>query len=86
MGWPKVVGNGRKIIKFPVTHGGRRRRFAGLIPARPAVVHRETSSATASGCSLSPRLARVADGWPEVRPLVQSSTARKWPNDPTLCS
>ena len=85
MGWPEVVGNGRKITKFPVTHGGYR-RFVGPIPARSAVVRRETSPAAVSGCALSPRPARVADGWPEVRPLLQSSTARKWPNGPTLCS
>ena len=86
MGWPEVAKNGRKITKFSVTHGGRLRHFDGSIPARPAVVGRETSPAAASGCALSPRLARVADGWPEVRPLVQSSTVRKWPNGPTLCS
>ena len=86
MGWPEVARNGRKIIKFPVTHGGHRRCFAGLIPARPAVVRRETSPAVASGCALSPRRARVAYGWLEVRPLVKSFTARKWPNGPTLCS
>ena len=63
MGWPEVAGNGRKITKFPMTHGGRRRRrFASLIPTRPAMVRRETSPAAASGCALSPRPARVADG------------------------
>ena len=36
-----VAGNGRKIKKIPVTHGGRRRRFAGPILARPAAVGRE---------------------------------------------
>ena len=87
MGWPEVAGNFRKITKFPVTHGGRRRRlFADPIPARSAVVRRETSPAVASGCAMSPRPACVAYGWQEVRPLVQSFTARKWPNGPTLCS
>ena len=63
MGWTEVAGNGRKIIKFSVTHGGhRRRRLAGRIPAHPAVVRRETSPAVASGCALSPRPARVAYG------------------------
>ena len=38
-----VARNGRKIKKLPVTHDGRRRRFADLIPARPAVVGREIS-------------------------------------------
>ena len=59
---------------------------AAASPARPTVVRRENSSAAASGCALSPRPARVAYCWPEVRPLVQSFTARKWPNGPTLCS
>ena len=81
-----MAENGQKITKFPVTQGGRRRRFAGPIPARPEVVRRETSPAAVSGCALSPRLASVVDGWPEVRPLVQSCTPRKWPNGPTLCS
>ena len=86
MGWPEVVENGRKVTKFLVTHSGRRRLFVGPIPARPTVVGHETSPAEASGCALSSRPARVAYGWPEVRPLVQSFTTRKWPNDPTLCS
>ena len=59
---------------------------AAASPARPEVVHRETSPAAASGCALSPRPASVANGWPQVCPLVQSSTAHKWPNGPTLCS
>ena len=36
--------------KLPVTHGGRRRRFAGPIPARPAAVGREISRPASSGC------------------------------------
>ena len=36
MWWPEMAGNGRKTKKIPVTHGGRRRRFPGPIPARPA--------------------------------------------------
>ena len=86
MGWPEVAVNGQKSGKPPVTHGGRRRRFVDPIPVRPAVVRSETSLAAASECALSPRPERVADGWSEVRPLVLSSTERKWPNDPTLCS
>ena len=43
MGWPEVAGNGRKIKKIPVTHGGRRRSFTGSIRARPAAAGRETS-------------------------------------------
>ena len=46
---PKMVGgryglarNGRKVNKSLVTHGGRRRRFAGPIRARPAADGRET--------------------------------------------
>ena len=42
MGWPELAGNGWKIKKLPVTHSDRRRRrFAGPIPARLAVVGRE---------------------------------------------
>ena len=43
-----LAGNGLKWPEnqeIPVTHGGRRRRFAGPIPARPAAVGREISSA-----------------------------------------
>ena len=50
MGWPEVAGNGRKITKCPVTHGGRRRCFAGSIPTRPAAVGREISWPASSGC------------------------------------
>ena len=51
MGWPEVAGNGRKITKCPVTHGGRRRRrFAGPIPVRPTAVGREISRPASSGC------------------------------------
>ena len=45
--WPE---NGRKIKKLPVTHGGHRRRFAGLIPTRPAAVSREISWPASSRC------------------------------------
>ena len=45
MDWIEVAENGRKITKCPVTHGGRRRRFAGPIPARPAAADREISPA-----------------------------------------
>ena len=45
---PKMVGgryglaeNGRKVKKSPVTHGARRRRFAGPIRARLEAVGRE---------------------------------------------
>ena len=50
MGWPEVAGNGRKITKCPVTHGGRRRRFTGPNPACPAAVDREISWPASSGC------------------------------------
>ena len=52
-------------------------------PARPAAVGRENLPTAASGCPLPPRLVCVAGGWPEVPPSVQSSTTRKWLNDPT---
>ena len=41
MGWPEVAGNGRKIQEQSGDNGGRRRRFAGQIPARSAAVGRE---------------------------------------------
>ena len=66
-----------------MTHGGRRRRFADLIPARPAAVGCENLPEAAFGCPLPPWLVRVAGGWPEVPPSVQSSTTRRWLNDPT---
>ena len=61
-----------------MTHGGRRHRFAGPIPARPAAVGHEILPTAASGCPLPPCLARVAYGWPEVSPSVRSSTVRRW--------
>ena len=45
-----VAGNDRKIKKIPVTHGGRRRRFAGPIPARPAAVGRKILRPNSSRC------------------------------------
>ena len=66
-----------------MTHYGRRRRFAGPIPVRPAAFGCEILPAAASGCPLPPWPARVVGGWPEVPPSVQSSTTRKWLNDPT---
>ena len=36
MGCLEVAGNDRKIMNFPVVHGGRRRRFAGPISTRVA--------------------------------------------------
>ena len=41
MGWPEVAGNGWKSQEQSSDHGGRRRRFAGPIRARLAVVGRE---------------------------------------------
>ena len=78
MGWPKWAGNGRKIKKISVTHGGRRRRLVGPIMARPVAVGREILPAESSGCGAPPSLARVALWWPVVPPLVQSPMARKW--------
>ena len=59
MGWPGVAGNGRKIMKCPVTHGGRGRRFVGLIPAHPTAVGREISRPASSGCPPPNCLMRV---------------------------
>ena len=50
MGWLEVAGNGRTIMKWPVTHGGLRYRFAGPTPVRPAAVGREISRPASSGC------------------------------------
>ena len=50
MGWPEVAENGRKITKCPINHGGRRRRFAGPIPTRPAAVGHEIPRPASSGC------------------------------------
>ena len=49
-----------------MNHGGRRRRrrrFVGLIPARPAAVGHENLPVEASGCPLPPKPAHVAGGW-----------------------
>ena len=54
-----VAKNGRKITKCSVTHGGRRRRFTGPIPARPTAVGSEISRPASSGCPPPICLARV---------------------------
>ena len=54
MGWPEVAKNGRKSQEQSGDHGGRRRRFAGPIPARPAAVGREILQEVASRCPLPP--------------------------------
>ena len=41
MGWPEMARNGRKSQEQSGDHGGRRRRFAGPIRARPEAVGRE---------------------------------------------
>ena len=64
-------------MNFLVVHGGRRRRFAGSIPARPEAVRREIPPEGSSGCCEPPRPARVAGGLPVVPRLVQSLTACK---------
>ena len=50
MGWPEMAGKWPENWKLPVTYGGRRRRFAGPIPARPEAVGREISRPASSGC------------------------------------
>ena len=40
MGWLEMAENGRKIQEQSGDHGGRHRRFAGPIRARPAAVGR----------------------------------------------
>ena len=54
-----VAGNGLKIKKFSVTHGGCCGRFAGPISARPATVGREISRQASSGCPSPKFPARV---------------------------
>ena len=81
-----LAGNGRKIKRNPITHGGRRRRFAGPIPGRPTAVGRENLPEGSSGCPPPPCPARVAGGRLVVPPLVQTITACKWLNCPTWCS
>ena len=49
MGLPELAKKWPKITKCPVTHGGRRRRFAGLIPAPPTAVGREILRPASSG-------------------------------------
>ena len=41
MGWHEVARNGHKRQEQSGDHGGRRRRFAGPIRARPAAVGRQ---------------------------------------------
>ena len=77
MGCPEVAGKWPKITNFPVVHGGRRLRFAGPIPARPAAVPREIPPVGSSGCGTPSRPARVAGDRPVVPCLVQSLTACK---------
>ena len=82
-----VAENGRKSQEQSGDHDGRRRCFAGPIPARPVAVSREILPAGSSGCPPPPCLMRVAGGRPVVPPLVQTLTARKWfKNGLTRCS
>ena len=60
----REVWAGLKSGKFPMTHGGRRCRFAGPIRAHPAAARREISQAWSFGGGAPPRPARVHDGWP----------------------
>ena len=76
MGRPEVAGKWPKIMNFSMVHDGRRRRFAGPIPARPEAVRREISPAGSSGCGAPSRPARVGGGRPVVPRLVQSLSAR----------
>ena len=51
---------------------------------RPVAVGRENLRLASSDGGALHGPARVAGGWPEVPPLIQSSTARIRLNDPTL--
>ena len=77
MGLPEVAKNGRKITNFLVVQGGRRRRFAGPIPARPVAVRREIPLEGSSGCCTPPRLERVVGGRLVMPRLVRSLRARQ---------
>ena len=59
MGWPEVAGNGRKSQEQSGDHGGRRRRFANPIRARPAAVGREIWPTLPSGGCAPPCLVHV---------------------------
>ena len=75
MGWSEMAEKWPKITNFLVVHGGRRRRFAGPIPTRPAEVRSEIPPEGSSGCCAPSRPARVAGGRPVVPRLVRSLTA-----------
>ena len=77
MGWPEVSGKWPKITNFLVVHGGRRRRFAGPIPARSAAIRHEIPPEGSSGCCAPSRQARVVGGRLVVPRLVRSLTARQ---------
>ena len=66
-----------------MTRGGRRCLFADPILAGPVTVGNENLPAAVSGCPLPHWPARVASGWPEVPPSVQSSTTHRWLNNST---
>ena len=75
MGWPELVGNGRKIKKLSMTHSGRRCRFAGPIPAHPTAVGREILWPRSSGGGAPPCPARVQLWWPELAPTAETRSA-----------
>ena len=77
MGWPEMAGKWPEITNFLVVHGGRRRRFASPIPARPTAVRHEIPPEGSSGCCAPSSLARVIGGRPVVPRLVRSLTARQ---------
>ena len=75
MRWPELAENGRKIKKLPVTHGGRRRRFAGPISARAAVVGHEILLPRSSGGGAPPCPAHVRYWWLESAPTAETRSA-----------
>ena len=64
MGWPEVAEKWPEITNVSVVHGGRRRRFAGPIPERPAAVRREIPPTGLSGCGAPSRPAGGASSGP----------------------
>ena len=54
-----VAGNGLKWPENQENTGGRRRRFAGPIPARPAAIGHEILRTASSGCPPPTCMARV---------------------------
>ena len=71
MGWPGMATKQQN----PTTQGGRRRRLACLIRARPAAVDREIFPARSPRRAPPPWPARVSRGWPKTSPTAKPCLA-----------